>query len=118
MKNGHDSNQHVKSMALLPESAKQAYLKYYEETYRSGILDMKTKELISISASLAAGCHNCLIGHIKKARQYGATDDEIKETVSLVVGICAAAAVDRADIAHHQMRLSEELEGVLQEKGD
>lgn len=45
-------------------------------------LDLKEKELVAVSASVAAGCKPCTNYHFKKVRETGASDEEIKQTIS------------------------------------
>lgn len=47
------------------------------------MLDEKTKELIAIAASFTANCHPCLDYHVDKARQLGATQEEMLEAVEI-----------------------------------
>jgi AhpD family alkylhydroperoxidase len=86
---------------------REIYFQFYKETYKPSVLDRKTKELVAISASLAAKCQGCLEGHIKKALKFGATRDEISETIAIAMGVNAAAIVDLTDIAadHLKVRL-------------
>jgi AhpD family alkylhydroperoxidase len=81
------------------------YFQFYKETYKPSALDRKTKELIAISASLAAKCQGCLEGHIKKALKFGATREEISETIAIAIGVNAAAIVDLTDIAADNLDL-------------
>ena len=46
-------------------------------------LDDKTIELIAVGASITAGCQPCLQHHAGKARQSGATDDEVAEAIAV-----------------------------------
>lgn len=46
-------------------------------------LDGRTIELIAVGASITASCQPCLRYHAGKARQIGATDDEITEAISV-----------------------------------
>ena len=46
-------------------------------------LDDKTMELIAVGASVTAGCQPCLQHHAGKARQNGATDDEVAEAIAV-----------------------------------
>ena len=41
------------------------------------MLDEKTQELIAIGASITANCQPCLEYHVAKAREFGATTEEI-----------------------------------------
>lgn len=53
-----------------------------------GALDVKQKELLGLVASLVLRCDDCVVYHIGKAVEVGASHDEIVETMSigLVVG--------------------------------
>ena len=98
----------LRSYELLEERMKDIYFDFYRETYRQGTaLDNKTKELIAIAASLSAGCHNCLEGHLKKAMKYGADGAEIREAVAIAVGVAAAPIVGRSDPADFEMNFNE-----------
>lgn len=53
------------------------------ETKGSSIMDMRTKELIAIGASITANCQPCLEYHVGLARENGATDEEINEAIEM-----------------------------------
>jgi AhpD family alkylhydroperoxidase len=93
------------SYTMVDPRFREIYFEFYKETYRSSVLDRKTKELVAISASLAAKCQGCLEGHIKKALKFGATREEISETIAIAMGVNAAAIVDLTDIAADNMGL-------------
>jgi AhpD family alkylhydroperoxidase len=87
------------SYTMVDPRFREIYFQFYKETYKHGSLDRKTKELVAIAASLAAKCQGCLEGHIKKAMKFGATREEISETIAITMGVNAAAIVDLTDIA-------------------
>ena len=87
------------SYTMVDPRMRKIYFQFYQETYKSSELDRKTKELIAIAASLATHCKGCLEGHIKKALKYGASKEEISETIAITMGVNAAAIVDLTDIA-------------------
>lgn len=93
------------SYSMIDKRFKDIYFKFYAETYRSSVIDRKTKELIAIAASLQARCQGCLEGHIKKAIKLGATREEIGETLAIAMGIGAAAVVDLTDIAARNLKI-------------
>ncbi|MBI1851736.1 MAG: carboxymuconolactone decarboxylase family protein [Planctomycetes bacterium] len=101
-----DGRQPVKSIesyAMLEDDTKALYLKFYEQTYRKSSLDRKTKEFVAIAAALVTGCQHCLEGHLKKAIKWGATREEISETIAITLGVSAATIVDRSDIANFNL---------------
>ena len=90
---------------MVDPKMRKIYFQFYQETYRSSVLDRKTKELIAIAASLATHCMGCLEGHIKKALKFGATKEELSETIAITMGVSAASIVDLTDIAAESMRI-------------
>src|SRR6059058_4637584 len=80
------------SYTMVDPKMRKIYFQFYQETYKSSALDRKTKELIAIAASLATHCKGCLEGHIKKALKYGATKEELSETIAITMGVSAASS--------------------------
>ena len=58
------------------------------QTYKPGALDVKTKEMLGLVASLVLRCDDCVSYHIAQCREAGVTDEEFFEVLSvgLVVG--------------------------------
>ena len=58
------------------------------QTYQSGALDVKTKELLGLVASLVLRCDDCISYHVAQCKEAGVNRDEMFETfsVGLVVG--------------------------------
>jgi AhpD family alkylhydroperoxidase len=58
------------------------------KAYIDGALNVKTKELMGLSASMVLRCNDCIFYHIDRAIAEGATKEELFETfnVALVVG--------------------------------
>ncbi|WP_310622196.1 carboxymuconolactone decarboxylase family protein [Flexibacterium corallicola] len=50
-----------------------------------GALDSKTKELMALAVGIAARCDGCLGYHTKAAIKYGATREEITETIGVAI---------------------------------
>ena len=48
-------------------------------------LDSKTKELIALAVGITARCDGCLAYHARAAARYGATRDEIIDTIGVAV---------------------------------
>ena len=49
------------------------------------MLQGKIKELVAIGASIGSNCARCLEHHLRLAREYGATNEEINETIEMAV---------------------------------
>ena len=58
------------------------------QTYQPGALDLKTKELLGLVASLVLRCDDCISYHVAQCRDAGVNRDEMFEafSVGLVVG--------------------------------
>ena len=56
--------------------------------YEAGALDVKTKELLGLVASLVLRCDDCITYHVIRCKEEGVTDAEFFETfnVGLIVG--------------------------------
>lgn len=50
-----------------------------------GALDSKTKELMALAIGITARCDGCLAYHAKAAKKYGATREEVMETIGVAV---------------------------------
>ena len=58
------------------------------QTYQAGALDVKTKELLGLVASMVLRCDDCISYHVAQCKDAGVSRDEMFETfsVGLVVG--------------------------------
>jgi AhpD family alkylhydroperoxidase len=93
------------SYTMVEERMRKIYFEFYQATYKSTKIDRKTKELIAIAASLGFRCQGCLNGHIKKAKKFGASPEEISETIAIAMGVAAASVVDLTDVAAERLQI-------------
>lgn len=58
------------------------------QTYQAGALDVKTKELMGLTASMVLRCDDCISYHVAQCKDAGVTREELFEafSVGLVVG--------------------------------
>ena len=58
------------------------------QTYKGGVLDAKTKEMLGLVASMVLRCDDCISYHVAQCKQAGVQRDEFFEVfgVGLVVG--------------------------------
>lgn len=58
------------------------------QTYQPGALDLRTKELLGLVASMVLRCDDCISYHVAQCRDAGVTREEMFEafSVGLVVG--------------------------------
>jgi AhpD family alkylhydroperoxidase len=58
------------------------------KTYEEGAISAKNKELMGLVGSMVLRCNDCILYHIEKSVQAGASKDEINEAcnIALVIG--------------------------------
>ena len=61
----------------------QKFKEFAQKVYGSGALDLRTKELIAVACSSVGRCPHCTDGHLAKAKEAGATEEEIAEALSV-----------------------------------
>jgi AhpD family alkylhydroperoxidase len=93
------------SYTMVEARMRKIYFEFYQETYKKSKIDRKTKELIAIAASLGFKCQGCLDGHIKKAKKFGASPEEISEAIAITMGVAAASVVDLTDVAAENLQI-------------
>jgi len=71
-----------------PNQVVRRYFALDTQAYRAGALDVKTKELLGLVASLVLRCDDCISYHVAQCRDAGVTRDEMFEafSIGLVVG--------------------------------
>jgi AhpD family alkylhydroperoxidase len=62
------------------------------EVDRLGPLDRKTCELIKIGISLGAGLESATKSHVRRAREHGASNEEIEQAILLGMNTCGFPA--------------------------
>lgn len=66
-------------------------------------MDDKTRELVAVGSSLAAGCASCVEQHVAKARKLGATVDELAEVIAISRAAKLKAVMTMDELAEHQL---------------
>lgn len=67
-----------------PESV-NAFMNLLGTNYADGALDTKTKELISVGIAAYNRCEYCIVFHVYKALEAGATREQIMEAAMIAV---------------------------------
>lgn len=61
----------------------QRFKGFAQKVYAGGALDLKTKELIAVACSSVGRCPHCTDGHLAKAKEVGATAEEVAEALAV-----------------------------------
>lgn len=63
--------------------AQEKFREFARSAYAGEALDLKTKELIAVACSSVGRCPHCTDGHLARAREVGASEDEIAEALAV-----------------------------------
>lgn len=74
----------AKLAAVIPDTFK-AYKALHDASGRDGALTAKVKELMSLAIGISARCDGCIAFHTQRALRYGATREEIAETIAVAI---------------------------------
>jgi AhpD family alkylhydroperoxidase len=75
-----------------PEAMK-AFVAFDKAALSGGVIPEKYKELMAIAVALTTQCPYCIDIHSNKAREMGASDQEISEVVMIAAALRAGAAI-------------------------
>ena len=78
--------------AHAPEAMK-AFVAFDKAALAEGAIPGKYKELMALAVTFTTQCPYCIELHSTKARELGASDPEIAETVLIAAALCAGAAI-------------------------
>ena len=79
-------------MKLSPDTVR-GYRMLREANAKTGHLDAKTRELISLAVAVTTHCDGCIVVHTDPALKAGATREEISEALGVAVAMNAGAAL-------------------------
>jgi AhpD family alkylhydroperoxidase len=94
-----DGLQAMGKFAELKPELLGAFMNFSAKAFEEGALSAKTKELIAVACAHITGCPYCIDGHVKGAKEAGATGEEIAEAVGVAVAMNAGAAMAHGSMA-------------------
>ena len=74
----------AKLRKAMPEPS-AAFGQLAKSAISAGALDSKTKELMALAIGITARCDGCLAFHTKAAKKFGASREEIIETIGVAL---------------------------------
>lgn len=77
---------------LAPEAFK-AFVAFDQAAVKDGAIPVKYKELMAVAVALTTQCPYCIDIHARKAKQAGATEQELAETTLVAAALRAGAAM-------------------------
>jgi AhpD family alkylhydroperoxidase len=86
----------LKNMDGLAPKLMEAFRAFDAAAAADGAIPVKYKELTAVAVALTTQCPYCIEIHSDRARQAGATEAELVETVMIAAALRAGAAVTHA----------------------
>ena len=83
----------LKSLEANAPDAMKAFVAFDKAALAAGAIPVKYKELMAIAVALTTQCPYCIEIHSNKAREIGASDQEIAEVVMIAAALRAGAAI-------------------------
>jgi AhpD family alkylhydroperoxidase len=77
---------------LAPEAFK-GFAAFDEAAFKDGVIPVKYKELMGIAVALTTQCPYCIEVHRRKAKQAGATEQELAETTLVAAALRAGSTM-------------------------
>ena len=83
----------LKTLGELAPEAFKAFIAFDQAAFKEGAIPVKYKELMAVAVALTTQCPYCIEIHSKKAKQVGATEEELAETTLVAAALRTGAAM-------------------------
>lgn len=83
----------MKLLEVHAPEAMRAFAAFDKAALAEGVIPRKYKELIAIAVALTTQCPYCIALHTDRAREMGASDPEVAETVLVAAALRAGGAI-------------------------
>jgi len=83
----------LKQLESNAPDAMKAFVAFDKAALSGGVIPQKYKELMAVAVALTTQCPYCIDIHSNKAREVGASDQEISEVVMIAAALRAGAAI-------------------------
>ena len=96
---GIDLKKNLRKMRELKPDMFKGFVDFDQTVFKDAALPGKIKELMAITAAHVTQCPWCIDVHTTRAKDKGATDEEITEAVFVAMAMRARAAFSHSAIA-------------------
>jgi AhpD family alkylhydroperoxidase len=83
----------LKALDANAPEAMQAFWAFDKAAMAAGSISSKNKELIALAVAFTTQCPYCIEIHAKRAREAGATEQELAEVVAVAAALRAGGAI-------------------------
>ncbi|MCU0578816.1 MAG: carboxymuconolactone decarboxylase family protein [Desulfobacterota bacterium] len=99
-----DGPKHLQRLMDLNRDLFNAFVTFNQKVFAEGRLSIKAKELVAVACAHITRCPYCIDSHIQKAKQAGATDEEISEVIFVAVAMNAGASFAHSCISMESLK--------------
>lgn len=80
----------------LAPGAFKGFIQFDQAAFRDGAIPLKYKELMAVAGALTTQCPYCIDVHFRRAKQAGATEQELAESALVAAALRAGGAITHA----------------------
>lgn len=99
-----DGPKNFQKLMELNQDLFASFVTFNQKVFEEGTLSVKVKELIAVACAHITRCPYCIDSHIQKAKQAGATDEEISEVIFVAVAMNAGASFAHSCISMDSLK--------------
>jgi len=86
----------LKNLQALSPEIMNAFFAFDGAVFKDGAISLKYKELIAVAVAVTTQCPYCIEAHAKRAKEAGASEEELAEATLVAAAIRAGGAVTHA----------------------
>jgi len=86
----------LKTLQALSPEIMDAFFAFNGAVFKDGAIPLKYKELIAVAVAVTTQCSYCIDIHAKRAKEAGASENELSEATLVAAAIRAGGAVTHA----------------------
>jgi AhpD family alkylhydroperoxidase len=101
-----DHNKYVANFAEFVGKSEETkkFIQFSKSAFRGGVLDGKTKELIALACGVISRCEYCIRAHMDGAIKAGASEEEIIETLNIVIAMSGVPGLAYSTVAYSKYK--------------
>jgi AhpD family alkylhydroperoxidase len=101
-----DQNKYIADFSELVGKSDETkkFIQFSKTAFKGGTLDSKTKELIALACGVVSRCEYCIRAHMEGALKAGANEEEIIETLNIVIAMSGGPGLAYSTVAYSIMK--------------
>ncbi len=108
-----DVDQYMSKFESLVPELNDAWAGYRDEVFKEGLITVKDKQLIALACAHITECSHCIKSRTKLAKEHGATNEEIAESVYIAMRLAIGQPYAFSSIAFENYDLMKSKESVF-----